>query len=54
MEEERTYYKEGLLTEEQATRMCREAKEHHKEMDEGAVDKSIKLFLDAFGEDCSL
>ena len=54
MEEERTYYKEGLLTEEQATRMCREAKEQHKEMDEEAVDKSIKLFLDAFGEDCSL
>lgn len=48
MEEECTYYKEGLLTEEQAERMCREAKVYSRKIDKEAVDKSIEPFLDAF------
>lgn len=51
MEEERTYYKEGLLTEEQAERMCREAKEHSKKIDKDSVDKSIEPFLEAVGDE---
>lgn len=49
MEEQHVFFKEGLLTEEQAVKMCEEAKAHHKKLDKKLIDKRIKPFLDLFG-----
>lgn len=42
------FYKEGLLTEEQAERMYKEAISHHKKIDQEIVEKNIRSFLDLF------